>query len=163
MRPGLELQPSQANRHTVSAQPAQLLIVWMLPALHQLWVVWLACEVGDEETTSLQWVGQISIAERDRLQKPVALLSVSGMLQTYPGLWRHDQHDETRAVFGCTLGKLGSKDPVLAKGRIEPYDELIARWQITCGTTHVSHEMDAASLDCASACLQWETFPQTQR
>ncbi len=64
---------------------------------------------------------------REGLESP----SVSGMLQAYPGLWRHDQHNETWAVIGSELGKLGSKGPILAKGRVEPDDELIAGWQIT--------------------------------
>ena len=76
---------------------------------------------------------RIAAVEPERLDPEHAIwsrLKSPGVLGIYPGCWRHDQHDEPGAVPGGKAGKLSSKRPILAKGRVEPYDELVAVWQI---------------------------------
>ena len=80
------------------------------------------------------------------------------MLGIYPGCWRHDQHDEPRTVPGSKAGKLSSKEPVLAKGRVEPYDELVAVWQIAWMQCIAVENKYAATLETFLSLLKERSY-----
>ena len=67
-----------------------------------------------------------------RLARQSGATLLQDIRRSHGSLGRHNQHDDPGLVPSSQGSKVRCQSPILAKGRVQPDDKLLARWKAVC-------------------------------